>query len=257
MVVGGRIVSIHNTARTMAAEALVSVVNENADFNAARHLCGVGYLESSYGRGWKGAGVGSNNMGAIQAGSSWKGETFLYTDTRPNPDGTSTPYTVAFRKYPTPQAGWDDLARVMYSARRRSVLVAASMGDTYSVSQFMRETWYYEGFGATQRDRIYNHFLALRRGIWAADAVAGVEVPSGRPIGIPSTVRRWSRGDDVRTLQRELQIAADGIFGPITERTVRDYQSEHGLTIDGIVGPETWQALFTDGYTPDAEVPDG
>lgn len=242
--------TIHDDARTMAAEALRKLLGNEPEFNATRHLAAVGFLESHYGYGWRGAGVGSNNMGAIQAGRSWRGDTFEYTDTHPNPDGTSTRYRVAFRKYPTAQAGWDDLARVMFGGVRHRVLISASRGDSYTVSQGMRETGYYEGFGPTQRDRIRNHFLALRKGLWAADGAQGIDVPGGSPDGTPPTLRRGAQGDHVKTLQRELQIAADGIFGPVTEQEVIAYQRLHGLATDGVVGPKTWSELFTDGYTP-------
>ena len=35
----------------------------------------------------------------------------------------------------------------------------------------------------------------------------------------------------------------DGLYGPNTQRAVRQFQSEHGLKVDGIAGPETLRAL--------------
>lgn len=53
------------------------------------------------------------------------------------------------------------------------------------------------------------------------------------------------RGDDVRTLQRKLNALGfeagreDGMFGPSTDRAVREFQRNVGDGPDGIVGPET------------------
>ena len=40
-------------------------------------------------------------------------------------------------------------------------------------------------------------------------------------------------------------IAEDGVFGPATNRAVRDYQSHKRLAADGIVGNNTWKNLCT------------
>jgi len=39
----------------------------------------------------------------------------------------------------------------------------------------------------------------------------------------------------------------DGIFGPMTDASLRDLQSVKGVTVDGIVGDQTWFAWLTPG----------
>ena len=58
-----------------------------------------------------------------------------------------------------------------------------------------------------------------------------------------TTLRKGSRGEEVATLQRKLNLIPDGIFGPLTDEAVRDFQNSHSLAVDGIVGPKTWAAL--------------
>lgn len=58
-----------------------------------------------------------------------------------------------------------------------------------------------------------------------------------------NTVKIGSRGEDVKALQKKLNLTADGIFGPLTEEAVKDFQKANGLTADGIVGPKTWEKL--------------
>lgn len=58
-----------------------------------------------------------------------------------------------------------------------------------------------------------------------------------------TTLRKGSKGEEVKRLQRLLHLAADGIFGPATEAAVKEYQRTHGLVADGIVGDKTWEAL--------------
>lgn len=61
------------------------------------------------------------------------------------------------------------------------------------------------------------------------------------------TLKRGSKGDDVKTLQELLNIAVDGDFGAKTEAAVIAFQKAHGLYADGIVGAKTWAALGVKG----------
>ncbi len=67
--------------------------------------------------------------------------------------------------------------------------------------------------------------------------------PSSSAVALP-TLRRGSKGADVRILQQRLGITADGDFGPQTDAAVRAFQARNGLTVDGIVGRQTWAALM-------------
>jgi uncharacterized protein YkwD len=57
------------------------------------------------------------------------------------------------------------------------------------------------------------------------------------------TLRYGSVGRDVAQVQRRLGVAADGIFGPITQAAVRRFQRHHDHRPTGVVGPRTWRAL--------------
>ena len=58
-------------------------------------------------------------------------------------------------------------------------------------------------------------------------------------------LKKGSRGQAVKELQRYLNLYPDGIFGEITLEAVLAYQKLHRLTPDGIVGPKTWESLVT------------
>lgn len=52
-----------------------------------------------------------------------------------------------------------------------------------------------------------------------------------------------SRGNEVNVLQEKLNLKEDGIFGPLTEEAVKDFQRSNGLEVDGIVGANTLSKL--------------
>lgn len=59
-----------------------------------------------------------------------------------------------------------------------------------------------------------------------------------------TTLRKGSRGEEVKKLQQLLGLKADGIFGVQTETAVKQFQLKHGLVADGIVGKNTWNKLL-------------
>ncbi|MBD2298737.1 peptidoglycan-binding protein [Nostoc sp. FACHB-87] len=71
---------------------------------------------------------------------------------------------------------------------------------------------------------------------------------------------RGDEGEQVRVLQEKLRVAgyyygnATGIFGPITEESVKRFQEAYKLNVDGIVGPATISKLPGSGvgYGEDA-----
>ncbi|MCL1862543.1 MAG: peptidoglycan-binding protein [Defluviitaleaceae bacterium] len=75
---------------------------------------------------------------------------------------------------------------------------------------------------------------------------------AGNPPPFPGfLIRQGARGDYVRQIQSCLNsvnhagLATDGIFGPLTDAAVRNYQRANALAVDGIVGPITWGHLMS------------
>lgn len=93
----------------------------------------------------------------------------------------------------------------------------------------------------------------------------GTTVPPDQPSGYDNNSKYhrllnlkspMMSGEDVKKLQKRLEVPADGIFGPLTKQAVMNWQRVHdekgrvvskgkGLAVDGIVGSLTWNALFT------------
>jgi peptidoglycan hydrolase-like protein with peptidoglycan-binding domain len=61
-----------------------------------------------------------------------------------------------------------------------------------------------------------------------------------RDLGLASP---FMAGEDVRAVQKKTGADPDGVFGPVTQMHVVNFQSHFGLTADGIVGPQTATAL--------------
>lgn len=61
--------------------------------------------------------------------------------------------------------------------------------------------------------------------------------------------RPMMEGSDVRKLQQKLKDAGfaisvvDGVFGPGTDKAVKEFQQKNNLVADGIVGPKTRELI--------------
>src|SRR5699024_8337149 len=80
------------------------------------------------------------------------------------------------------------------------------------------------------------------------NAPVSTEVEENKAPVSNKIISKGDRGEDVRTLQAELQkngytANPDGIFGSETEEAVKNLQSDEGIAVDGIAGPDTNNAL--------------
>ena len=110
------------------------------------------------------------------------------------------------------------------------------------------------------------HFNPMKKNRWTHWAVAAcfktgwtMPEPPKEPEKQPEkgqtvsykTLRRGNYGELVKQLQTKLNALGydlgvcgiDGDFGQATEKAVKAFQKDHGLTADGVVGQKTWAAL--------------
>ena len=67
-------------------------------------------------------------------------------------------------------------------------------------------------------------------------------------MALYTTLRYGSKGDEVKSLQQQLNslgygLVEDGVYGAKTQAAIQDYQSKNGLTVDGIAGDQTRSSL--------------
>ena len=65
-----------------------------------------------------------------------------------------------------------------------------------------------------------------------------LDSPVLRPV-----LRKGSKGDHVKTVQRLLVLKIDGMYGGETMAAIKAFQRATGLAPDGVVGAETWAEL--------------
>lgn len=133
---------------------------------------------------------------------------------------------------------------------RQPILTQYCDGRRVSCPNWMRqwesETLGSQGYSAIE---ILRYFYGDDMYINTAEEISGV--PSSFP-GYDLTI--GSSGDKVQQMQEQLnvisdaypaipKVTVDGIFGPGTEATVREFQSVFGLPATGIVDYSTWYKI--------------
>lgn len=91
-----------------------------------------------------------------------------------------------------------------------------------------------------------------RRGIWRGVilVMALVMVTASAFAANYTTLRYRDQGNRVKEMQQALVAlgystgGTDGKFGPTTEKAVRQFQRDHGLTVDGVAGNATLSLLY-------------
>ena len=57
------------------------------------------------------------------------------------------------------------------------------------------------------------------------------------------TIKKGSKGDEVKVLQLIVGVADDGKFGSKTKTALKKWQKKYGLDADGVAGPKTWSKM--------------
>ena len=118
-------------------------------------------------------------------------------------------------------------------------------------------TGLYLGDGSTVECSSGVQYFSSMKSKWTWYAVpVGLydDTPTPSPTPSKPTLRKGSTGEYVTLAQTKLiqkgypcgDSGADGKFGAQTEKAVKRFQQDNGLTVDGVIGPKTWEALDSD-----------
>lgn len=214
----------------------------------------VALSETSYGEGWTGDGVGSNNMGAITQANSSTAPYFEHGDTLAN----GKKYVARFTKYATPEDGLKALASLLLKPNVKSALAQQNFWAAVSAQI---DANHYTGDPPATPTSTYGS--RLQSGIRAIVAATGEPLPFHFRDTVPApplsqcssllarsdysllaVIRVGAYGPDVAWIQTALGcMIIDGHYGPGTAARVQIFQRAHALKADGIVGARTWAAL--------------
>ena len=117
-----------------------------------------------------------------------------------------------------------------------------------------RSGWLSQWGSKELADQGYNAMQILRYYYGRNIMLREAEKVEGIPQSFPGFLSQGSRGEGVRTVQRQLNVisnnfplipklAVDGIYGPKTAASVRTFQQIFNLPVTGTVGFSTWYSI--------------
>lgn len=188
--VGSAVPETEAWARKVVIDSLAAKGYEKPTLGMMQIVQAVGRMEGFYGRASKPAAwAGSNNWGAVQQCVAKDGvcpdNTFASKDY--NPDKAED-YIACFRKYPTPQAGCEDMLRIMTrTAEEKKAFLA---GDVLAMSTAMYNAVYYQSRFKKERreEAIAWHAETMAKNIKAIREALGEPLgtgPSYTPVPLP------------------------------------------------------------------------
>ena len=222
------------TAETFLAKIKDDVIADMKTSGILASLTGAQALIESN-KGNSGLAQKANNLFGIKANKAWKGE-YVTMPTKEWVNGQYITVNAKFRKYSSWEASINDHSKFLTDNKRYSNLIGVR--DYKLACKLIKDDGYATSptYTKTLTDTIEKYKLYL----WDS------QVPS-EPV-LP-TLRLGDRNDYVLHWQKYLQMCLlytgkiDGIFGPLTEKAVKDWQKAQGLVADGIIGAKTWAKL--------------
>ncbi len=118
----------------------------------------------------------------------------------------------------------------------------------------VREGWLSQWGSKELGDQGYSAIQILKNYYGYDIVLKEAKKVSGIPLSFPGVLQTGSRGEPVRTIQRQLntisnnypligKLAVDGIFGPKTAQSVRTFQEVFDLPVTGVVNFPTWYRI--------------
>jgi putative chitinase len=126
------------------------------------------------------------------------------------------------------------LASALWFWNTNKLNAVADTGDVVRMTKIINGG----NIGLADRQARYAKAMAVLTGKIPLRAANSEAAPTG------GTLRRGSKGEQVKRMQAKLGLAADGDFGPGTEAALKKWQAANGLTADGVAGPKTLAKLL-------------